>query len=308
MNIGEANYFLCICTALCTDRCRCGRPLIKRNVKVLSVCNSTIKLFGKLWSYREISVVHRSKLPQNHHVLIKYNPGYLKMSKPELSGTCKVPDITPAFRLCCSQLIPFPACLSQRHAVLFLLSDRLAIKFTACFQVTAKTCHWSGPWTNTHLKKWHSSLLSLQTKFWLVWAWMQEKHEQAQKTWVSHLYCLCVSVNNNRKSQENWEDFPLCFSDSFKHCPSGNSHFDSLIFLLILVSFFPLLLTHSWMFVFSVLQFSLYNDLFSFKSFMYVFTMYLLVSCVNMSMCITEVWFGRVKVNTCQKSGLRGID
>lgn len=168
MNSRKANYFFCIFTALSTERCRCGWPLIKRNVKALSVCNSTIKPFGKLWSYKDISVVHRIKLPQNHHVPSTYKPSYLKMSKSELSGTCKAPGITPAFRLCCSQLTPLPACLSQRHAALFLLSHRLAVKVIACFQVTAKTCHWLRPWATTHLKKWHSSLLSLQTKFWLV--------------------------------------------------------------------------------------------------------------------------------------------
>lgn len=57
---------------------------------------------------------------------------------------------------------------------------------------------------------------------------MQKKHKEMWKTWVSYPYRLRVSVND-RKSQGNWEDFPLCFSDSFKHCLSGNSHFNSLI-------------------------------------------------------------------------------
>lgn len=214
MNNGKANYFLCICIALWTERCRCGWPLYLKACKSIKCCNSTIKPFGKLWSYRDISVVDRIKLPWNYHVLSTYKPGYLKMSMSELPGTCEVPGTTPDFRLCCSQLTPLPACLTQKHAALFLLSDQLSVKFTACFQVTAKTHHWWGRSANTHLKKWHRSLLSLQTKFWLVWVWIQEKHKETWKTWVSYLYCLCVSVNSDR-SQENWEDSPLWFSDSF---------------------------------------------------------------------------------------------
>lgn len=72
-----------------------------------------------------------------------------------------------------------------------------AAKSTTGFQVTAKIHHWSGPQANTHLKKWHCTLLSLKTPSWLELTLIQGKRKEAQKTWVS-ISIIYVLVNNKR--------------------------------------------------------------------------------------------------------------